>query len=215
MEMAPLAEVAERLGVSDGQVRRLVANGGLRAKRFGRSWAVEVASVNERLAAKPGPGRPLGPKAAWERLHEVGAVDLDDLPRLSVLVRRRADEQRFRVLPFKLADLRSDPRVVLSGGPGAAEQGAAAAAEDLDVYVRRSDLASVVDRHGLRSEVDDVNVVVRVVDNEVWPFEGERVAPRLVCALDSFERLDRRSAHEALAQQIGRASCRERVFQPV
>lgn len=201
MEMAPIAEVAERLGVSDGQVRRLIANRELRANRFGRSWAVDVASVNERLAAKPGRGRPLGPRAAWQRLRDVGAVDLDDLPRLAVQVRRRADEQRFRVLPFKLAGLRSDPRVVLSGGPGAAAHGAAVAAEDLDVYVRRSGLAVVVARHGLRPEIGDANVVVRVVDDEVWPFVGDRVAPPLVCALDSFERLDRRSAYEALAQR--------------
>lgn len=201
MEMAPLAEVAERLGVSHGQVRRLIANGELRANRFGRSWAVDVASVNERLAAKPGRGRPLGPKAAWQRLRDVGAVDLDDLPRLAVQVRRRADEQRFRVLPFKLAGLRSDPRVVLSGGPGASAHGAAIAAEDLDVYVRRSDLAAVVDQHGVRPEIGDANLVVRVVDDDVWPFAGDRVAPLLVCALDSFERLDRRSAYEALAQR--------------
>lgn len=53
MEVAPLAEVPERLGVSDRQVRQLVANGELRAKRFERSCAVDVASVNERLGAKP------------------------------------------------------------------------------------------------------------------------------------------------------------------
>lgn len=201
MEMAPLADVAKRLGVSDGQVRRLVANGELRAQRFGRSWAVDVASVNERIAARPGRGRPLGPRAAWKRLRDVGMIDLDDLPALAVQVRRRADEMRFRVLPFKMAELRADSGVVLSGGPGAAEQGAAVADADLDVYVRRSGLPSIVDRHGLRAEVDEINVVVRVVDDEVWPFEGDRVAPLLVCALDSFERLDRRAAHEALAQR--------------
>lgn len=113
-------------------------------------------------------------------------------------VRRRADEQRFRMLPFNLAGLRTDPRAVLSGGPGAAAHGAAVAVEDLDVYVRRSDIAALVERHGLLPEVDEVNVVVRVVDDKVWSFAGDRVAPLLVCALDSFERLDRRSAHEAV-----------------
>ena len=181
-------------------MRRLVANGELLAKRFERSWAGDLASVNERLVAKPSRG-PLGPRAAWQRLLDVGPVDLDDLPSLAVQVRRRADEQRFRGRPFKLGALRSDPRVVLSGGTGASAHGAAVAADDLDVYVRQSDLAAVVEQHGLRPEVDEANVVVRVVGDEVWPFAGDQVAPLLVCALDSFERLDRRSAHEALAQR--------------
>ncbi|MBX3314698.1 MAG: excisionase family DNA-binding protein [Actinobacteria bacterium] len=200
--MAPLAEAAERLGVSDGQVRRLIANRELRAKRFGRSWAVDLASVDERLAAKPGRGRPLGANAAWRRLQAAGdeCLDLDDLPSLAVQVRRRADEQRFRILPFRAAGLRSDVAVVVSGGPGAAAHGAAVDAEDLDVYVRRSDLSAVVERHGLRPELDDVNVVVRIVDDEVWPFGEAKVAPLIVCALDSFERLDRRAAHEALVR---------------
>lgn len=200
--MAPLAEAAERLGVSDGHVRRLIANGELRARKFGRSWVVDVASVNERLAAKPDRGRPLGPKAAWDRLRqaEVHRLEVDDLPGLAVQVRRRADEQRFRVLPFKLADLRSDPLVVVSGAAGAAVRGAAVAFDDLDVYVRRSDQPDVVERHGLRPGDDDANVVVRIVDDAVWPFEGEPAASLIVCALDSFERLDRRAAHEALAQ---------------
>lgn len=200
--MAPLAQAAERLGVSDGQVRRLIANGELRAKKFGRSWAVDVASVNERLAAKPDRGRPLGPKAAWDLLRHDGAdrVEVEDLAGIAVQVRRRADEERFRALPFKLSDLRSDPDVVVSGAAGAAAHGAPVASDDLDVYVRRSDLSGVVERHGLRLEVDEANVVVRVVDDAVWPFEGERVAPLLICALDAFERLDRRVAHEALAQ---------------
>lgn len=207
MEMAPLAQAAKRLGVSDGHVRRLIANGELRAKKFGRSWAVDVASVNERLAAKPDRGRPPGPKVAWALLCGAGAdlIEVDDLPKMAVQVRRRANERRFRVLPSKLPDLRSDPEVVVSGAAGAASHGAAVASDDLDIYVRRSDLFSVMELYKLRPAVDDANVVVRVVDDVVWPFDGEQVAPPLVCALDAFERLDRRAAHEALAQAQARS----------
>ena len=202
MEMAPLAEVAERLGVSGGHVRRLIANGELRAKKFGHSWAIDVASVNERAAAKPGRGRPLGSAAAWELLGQSEAVrlDVDDLAGLSIKVRRRAEEQRFRSLPFKLQDLRSDRNVVVSGAAGALALGSAVAVEGLDLYVRRSAVSGMVERHGLRPAVEDANVVVRVIDDAIWPFGDQRVAPLVVCALDAFERLDLRAAHEALAQ---------------
>ncbi|MEO6989760.1 MAG: hypothetical protein ABI239_14065 [Aquihabitans sp.] len=128
-------------------------------------------------------------------------LDADDLPRIAVQVRRRAVEHRFRVLPFKLDAVRSDPDVVLSGAAGAAEQGAAVAADGADVYVRQSLLDEVLNRHDLRASPDEANVIVRVVDDDSWPFKDhERVAPLAVCALDAFERLDRRAAHEALAQ---------------
>ena len=54
------------------------------------------------------------------------------------------------------------------------------------------DLAAVVERHGPAPELEDANVVVRIVDDEVWPFGEAKVAPLIVCALDSFERLARR-----------------------
>lgn len=181
----------------------MIANGELRARKFGRAWAVDPASVNERLAAKPDRGRPLGPSSAWRVLCQElpGLLDFEDLPRIAVQARRRAVEHRFRVLPFKLDAVRSDPDVVLSGAAGAAERGAAVAVGEVDVYVRQSSLDEVIKRHDLRASPDEANVIVRVVDDDAWPFEDhERVAPLVVCALDAFERLDRRAAHEALAQ---------------
>lgn len=90
---------------------------------------------------------------------------------------------------------------MLSGAAGAAEQGAATSSSELDVYVRQSALSRVIARHGLRPNPDEANVRVRVVDDDAWPFnDQERVAPLVVCALDAFEHLDRRAAHEALAQ---------------
>lgn len=128
-------------------------------------------------------------------------VEIDDLPQIAVQARRRAIERRFRALPFKLDDVRSDPDVVLSGAAGAAERGAATSSSELDVYVRQSALSRVIERHGLRPNPDAANVHVRAVDDDAWPFsDQERVAPLVVCALDAFEHLDRRAAHEALAQ---------------
>ncbi len=47
-------------------------------------------------------------------------VEIYDLPQIAVQARRRAIERRFRALPFKLDDVRSDPDVVLSGAAGTA-----------------------------------------------------------------------------------------------
>ena len=201
--MAPLAEAAERLGVSDGQVRRLIANGelraeavsGVRGRSTSRPWTSDL--LRSRVAADPS-----AQKAAWRRLQAVGdeSLDLDDLPSLAVQVRRRSHEQRFRILPFRAAGLRSDSAVVHVRGRVQQRTALLSTPTVWTCTSDASDLAAVVDVHGLRPAFEDANVVVRIVEDEVWQFGEAKVAPLIVCALDSFERLDRRAAHEALVQ---------------
>jgi hypothetical protein len=199
MDFLPVPVAANRLGVSNVQVQRLIGAGDLRARRFGRAWAVEAASVNERIALRPQRGRPLSGAAAWDRLlSPAPPLGLEGLGQVAVAVRRRATLHRCRVIPGEIAAVAEDARAVLGGPSGAAAQGAAAAGDGLDVYVMASQWPALAADHHLDDRADEPNVYVRVVDDECWPFGEERVAPLLACAVDSYERLDQRSAHEAL-----------------
>lgn len=57
--MLTTKEAAERLGVSTRRVTELVRGGDLKGERFGRSWMVDEAAVEQRLSRQPRPGRPL------------------------------------------------------------------------------------------------------------------------------------------------------------
>ncbi len=51
-------EAAERLGVSERRVTKLIESGSLSAQKFGRAWMIDEASVAKRLERKPQAGRP-------------------------------------------------------------------------------------------------------------------------------------------------------------
>lgn len=79
MEWVSPAEAAERLDVSERQVRRLASAGDLAARRLGAHWLVSAEAVRERLRAVPHAGRPLDPKTAWALLAAVdAALAIDD-----------------------------------------------------------------------------------------------------------------------------------------
>jgi len=54
--------------VSEIQVRRLIAAGEVDADRFGRSWQIELASLQRYADLRPTVGRPLGADRAWAEL---------------------------------------------------------------------------------------------------------------------------------------------------
>ena len=56
--MISTGEAAARLGVSAARVRALLEAGTLRGAKIGRTWAVDEASVDARLASPARPGRP-------------------------------------------------------------------------------------------------------------------------------------------------------------
>ena len=200
MDRVTLPEAAEQLGVTPSQVQRLIATGELRAERFGRVWAVDVASIRERSALRPQRGRPLSEAGAWNQLAQQPPLSgLEKLSAVAVAVRRRARLHRCRALPAELDTVADDERVVLGGAVGAAAQGAATAGLGLDVYVSESVWPAFAVDHNLSTGSAEPNIYVRVVQDENWPFGDDGFAPLVVCAVDSYERLDRRSAHEALA----------------
>lgn len=53
MGMISTAEAAERLGICDSMVRRLIREGRLKARRVGRAWVIEERHV---VAYEKGPG---------------------------------------------------------------------------------------------------------------------------------------------------------------
>lgn len=79
---------------------------------------------------------------------------------------------------------------------GAVEHGAdLLVGEAFDGYVCASDLDELVSQFRLESQVDRSNVVLRVVDDLVWPFgPGQRVAGRAVVAVDLLESDDPRTS---------------------
>jgi len=71
--------------------------------------------------------------------------------------------------------------------------------DEAEIYVRSSKLAGLVDRYALDPDVDRPNLIVRVVDDNVWPFdEGASVAPWPVVAVDLLDANDERSRRAGL-----------------
>lgn len=61
-------------------------------------------------------------------------------------------------------------------------------------YVRAGQLDDVVKQFGLDDQSARPNVLLRVIDDEVWPFEpGQRAASRAVVAVDLLESDDPRA----------------------
>ena len=125
------AVAAERLGVSQRQVQRLIAVGGLPATRTaGDAWVVDSLVVNAMERARPARGRPWSPARAWAALWQLSGLEVDwldrrtrsrlddrlasiDVEELLHATRRRAVIHRFRASESFLADL--DALVVASG----------------------------------------------------------------------------------------------------
>lgn len=56
--MLSVSQSAEILGISPARVRKLVGEGVLVGMKIGNSWALQEASVYDRLSKKPAAGRP-------------------------------------------------------------------------------------------------------------------------------------------------------------
>jgi hypothetical protein len=76
--------------------------------------------------------------------------------------------------------------------------------DEAEIYLRASKVADLVDRYALDSHADRPNLVVRVVDDDAWPFdEDANVAPWSVVAVDLLDANDERS-HRAGLELIER-----------
>lgn len=211
MNIVSVAESAEHLGVSPRRVRQMLADGLLVGRRIGREWAVERRSL-ENLRHHRGPvGRPWRARSAWAVLamasgdhSDLSAVDRSRASRrlaehglvgLSAKLGARAELRPFYGHPSVLDRLAKESDVIRSGVSAAAEYEVDIVVSDfLEAYVPKASLAAVVSRYGLDSDSERPNILLRVVDDSVWPFAREMdFAPRPVVAVDLLEADDERS----------------------
>jgi excisionase family DNA binding protein len=203
------ATAAERLGVSQRQVQRLIASGELPAARTaGDAWVVNAAALNALARTRPAPGRPWSPAVAWAALWQLSGLDHDWLDRRSAsrlsqrlvelrvdgllhACRRRAIVHRYRVsesfLPM-LADslirtgasaMRAD---TFGMGPDRSRFDGYCADDALDDLVRRFHL--VDDPRG--------NATIRVTNLLKGELGGRREMPLAVVAADLAESIEAR-----------------------
>lgn len=131
MTQMTTAAAADRLGVSQRQVERLIAAGDLPASRTaGDAWVVDPLALNALARTRPARGRPWSPGTAWAALWQLSGLDTDWLDRRSArrlserlpsldvndllhATRRRAVVHRFRVSDSFIEELTAS--VVRSG----------------------------------------------------------------------------------------------------
>jgi len=206
MSVLGVAEVAAELGVSPRRVRQMLADGGLAGERVGRGWVVESKQLRRVGHSRPAVGRPWSPASAWAVLALADGEDPDLSPversrarrRLALGLERvagrlasRADRRWFYVHPGVLDRLGAGCEVVRTGISAVAEHG-------VDLVVTHGfegyDLGGLEDRFGLDDQSVRPNVLLRVVDDSVWPFQpGQVAAGRAVVAVDLVESEEPRS----------------------
>ena len=199
VEQISVERAAQHLGVSRMQIGRLIERGDLLASRFGRAWIIDRKSLQRYAAARPSRGRPLSAAVAWQRLASAGVRSLADVRKLANVCRRRAVPVPIRVLPGELDSALDDHRLVLGGADAAiAHQAAVGQPGERVAYVRASDVDEFLSDHFAERGADGSNLSLRVVEDDVWPFDGSRVVPSLVAAVDLVDIGDVRSAAEAI-----------------
>jgi excisionase family DNA binding protein len=212
----PISEAARRLGVRRSWVHQLIRAGALDADRVGSQLLVDPASLQRRLAANLPPGRPLAPQQAWALLALAsddpeliayclqglspaivsrlrGRLRHETIGDLAPRLRARARTVRLRADPSDLAEIESDPAVVLTGSSGANEHDFDVNAPGfVEAYVAEDQVNRLTDSYVLEPSAHP-NVVLHVVPGR-WPFpENRRVAPAVIAALDLLESDDERA----------------------
>ncbi len=211
MDVLSVVEAAEYLEVSPRRVRRMLADGLLAGRQIGREWAIERRAL-ESLRRHRGPvGRPWRASSAWAVLAIANGDGSDLSPMDRSRARRRLADQglaglaarlgarakigRFYGHPSVLEPLAAEPEVVRSGVSAASNHGADIVASDfLESYVPEARIAAIVNQYGLDPDAERPNIILRVVDEAVWPFAPEMdMAPQSVVAVDLLEADDERS----------------------
>ena len=108
--------------------------------------------------------------------------------------------RRFYAHPSVIDSLGSEPNVVRSGVSASGDyQFDVIAVDEFEGYVPASSLASLISRFALDDYSERPNILLRVVDDTVWPFgEDDSVAPLPVVTVDLLEAPDSRSRRAAM-----------------
>ena len=111
----------------------------------------------------------------------------------------RAEAHSFYAHPSVVAGLGNNSGVVRSGVSAVDHYRLGlVAVDEFEGYVRSSVLPALVNRFALDNQSERPNVVLRVVDDDLWPFSpDEEVAPAVVVAVDLLEAGDSRSRRAA------------------
>jgi excisionase family DNA binding protein len=211
------AEAAERLGLTPGRVRELIASGALHAHRVGNRFLVSRDDVEARASSEPAVGRRFSPRRAWAIiLLDSGIVppglDQVTLSKLRRILREkdlwsirprlasRAERRQLRAHSSDLARLDAEPGVVRTGARHAASAGLDLVAPDapVELYVDVPTAERLAARYRLRP-ADRPNVVLHVVPAEVRAWLPDSVAPKSAVALDLADDRDPRSQDVARA----------------
>ena len=219
MSVIGASQAASSLQVSQRRVRQLLESGQLSGQRVGGRWVINCSDV-ERLR-RAGAGRPWSARSAWAVLELAAGGN----PELSPVERSRA---RKRLADHELAGLvgklrsRSERREMYAhlsaldriGDEAGGVRGGVSAlnahgvdlivSNEAEIYIRSSEAAGFADRYALQPGADRPNLIVRVVDDDVWPFaEDVNIAPWPVVAVDLLDADDERSRRAGL-DLIGR-----------
>ena len=206
--MLGVADAAEELGVSARRVRQMLADGVLAGERVGRAWIIDREQLPRVVGVRPAVGRPWRPASAWAvlALADGEEVDLSPVDRsrardrlelgLDQLVARlaaRCERRWFYAHPGVLDRLADE--VVRAGISAAADHRAdLVVGEGAEGYVRAGEIDRLIEQFGLDDQAARPNVLLRVVDDDVWPFaSGQRHAARSVVGVDLLEADDPRS----------------------
>lgn len=210
MGVLNVSQAALKLGVSDRRVRQMLERGDIEGQRVGSLWLIDPIVV-ERARRRPEIGRRWSPAAAWALLQiangedpKVSAVEASRAKRrlaergiadLVIKLSSRGNVRRFYGHKAVLEDLANEDMVVRGGVSGAREHRADIIALDfLEAYVPASRIEKLIRKYALADVSDLANVLFRVVDDRVWPFQkNAKVASRIVVAVDLLDADDERS----------------------
>jgi hypothetical protein len=144
-------------------------------------------------------GRPFAPAVAWAVLavqaglephgpawvrHRARSYAARPLADLAERLGNRATANVSQALPAVRSDLLADPRLVLTGVSAASAYGSLL--DDpaaVDAYVKVGQIDDVAGDYALLPDGNG-RVILRAVNDDVWPFTDERCAWRPVVALD-------------------------------
>lgn len=214
MELLSVARAAVELDVSPRRVRQLLESGQLAGQQLGRNWVIDRGDIDQ--LRRNGAGRPWSASSAWAVLAFAAGREPDlspversrarrrladlGLAGLVVQLRARAERQGAYAHPSVLDRVAKDARVVRGGVSAAREHRVDVIIQDAaEVYVSASGMVDLIDSYALDENADRPNVILRVVDDEAWPFhEREQVASWPVVAVDLLDADDERSRRAGL-----------------
>jgi excisionase family DNA binding protein len=209
-------EAADRLGIGQRRVRRLVADGTLRGHRFGGVWHLDRDDVTRRQVSTPTRGRPWSERVSWGGLWLLSGLTPDWLgdaeksrlrkrlrettpQALALAVRQRAAVEHCRILPAYLETVTKEQGVAGAGLSAAESAGADVLGMDLaELYCDRRTREQLVARFAITTSSSSPNLTVRTIEDHALAqalLATRTTMPAAVVAVDLIESTDPRTTH--------------------